>query len=70
MDRKTITRAIGYSGKSAADVARKLNISPATFSNRLNKCRFSSEELSQIADVIGAKYIEYFEFPDTTLIKP
>lgn len=70
MDRKTINKAIGYSGISAAEISRRLNITPATFSNRLNKCRFSSDELSQIASTMGAEYIEYFKFPDDVIVKP
>lgn len=70
MDRKTINKAIGYSGVSAAEIARRLNITPATFSNRLNKCRFSSEELAAIASAMGAEYNEFFKFPDGIAIKP
>ena len=70
MDRKTINKAIGYSGVSAAEIARRLNISPATFSNRLNKCRFSSDELDEIANALGAEYEEYFKFPDGVIVKP
>lgn len=70
MDRKTITKAIGYSGVSQAELARRLGITPATFSNRLNKCRFSSEELQQIAEAMGAEYVEYFQFPDDVAVKP
>ena len=69
MDRKTINRAIAYSGKSQADVARALNLTAAAFSNRLNKCRFSAEELKTIAEIIGAAYIEHFAFNDGTIIK-
>lgn len=70
MDRKTINKAIGYSGVSAAEIARRLEITPATFSNRLNKCRFSSEELKEIASAMGAEYVEYFKFPDNVTVKP
>ena len=70
MDRKTITKAIGYSGISQAELARKLGITPATFSNRLNKCRFSTAELQTIAAAIGAEYVEYFAFTDGVTVKP
>ena len=69
MDRKTINRAIAYSGKSQLDVAKALGLTAAAFSNRLNKCRFSADELKAIADVIGATYIEHFAFNDGTTIK-
>lgn len=70
MDRQTIVKAIGYSGVSQAELARKLGITPATFSNRLNKCRFSSDEIEKIANAIGAEYVEYFHFSDGVMVKP
>lgn len=70
MDRNTIVKAIGYSGISQAELAKRLGISPAAFSNRLNKSRFSSEELKQMATAMGAEYIEYFKFPDGVNVKP
>ncbi len=70
MDRKTINKAIGYSGISQAELARRLGITPAAFSNRLNKCRFSAKELEMIAKAIGAEYIECFAFPDGVTIRP
>ena len=70
MDRKTITKAIGYSGVSQAEIARALGITPATFSNRLNKSRFSSVELKKISQALGAEYVEYFHFPDGAIVKP
>ena len=69
MDRKSINRAIAYSGKSQADVARALGLTAGAFSNRLNKCRFSAEELKTIANIIGATYIENFTFADGVIIK-
>lgn len=70
MNRNTIIRAIGYSGVSQAEVARKIGITPAAFSNRLNKARFSTEELKEIAAAVGAEYIEYFQFSDGVQVKP
>lgn len=68
MDRKTINRAIAYSGKTQADVAKALGLTAAAFSNRLNKCRFSAEELKSIATVVGAKYVESFNFDNGIII--
>ena len=70
MDRKTIVKAVGYSGISQAELARRLGITAAAFSNRLNKCRFSSEELQQIAAAIGAQYVEQFIFADGVVVTP
>jgi transcriptional regulator with XRE-family HTH domain len=64
MDRITIIKAIGYSGISQAELARRLKLSPSAFSNRLNKSRFSTEEMKEIADSLGAEYVEFFKFPD------
>lgn len=68
MDRKTINRAIAYSGKTQADVSKALGLTAAAFSNRLNKCRFSADELKSIANVIGAKYVESFNFDNGVII--
>lgn len=69
MDRKTINRAIAYSGKTQTEVAQALGLTAGAFSNRLNKCRFSAEELKAIANIIGATYVENFSFIDGTIIK-
>lgn len=66
--RQKIDMACAYKGISQASLARALNITPATFNARLKVCKFSQEEMATIAEAVGAKYIEYFEFPDGTKI--
>lgn len=64
MERKTINKAITYGGKTQAEIAQALGMTAANLSNRLNKCRFSADELRTIAEAMGAEYVEFFQFPD------
>ncbi|MBR3803923.1 MAG: helix-turn-helix transcriptional regulator [Clostridia bacterium] len=66
--RKKIEMACTYAGISQATLARALEVTPATFNSRLKVCKFSPEELSKIAEVLGGKYVFGFEFPDGTKI--
>lgn len=57
--------ALTYSKKTQKSVAAALGISPANFNQKLRRNSFSEDELSRIADIIGAKFIPCsFEFPD------
>lgn len=64
MNKEKLKRAIAYAGTNQAKLAESLGISRASFGHRLDKMRFSEEELNQIAELIGAKYVDFFEFPD------
>ena len=62
--RKKIKTAEAYADISEATLAKKIGMSPQSFSNRLKTGKYTKEELEQIAEALGAKYICYFEFPD------
>lgn len=66
--RQKIDMACAYKGISQATLARALGITPATFNSRLKICKFSQEELEQIATTLGGVYVFGFEFPDGTKI--
>lgn len=63
-----IKLALAYKSMSESELARQLGTSPQAFSQRMKTDKFSSDELSKIADIIGAKYISGFEFSDGTVI--
>ena len=63
-----INMAIAYKGISQAELARKVNITPANFNKRLKVGKFSQEELERIAKALGGSYVFGFEFPDGTKI--
>ena len=63
-----IKLALAYKSMSESELARRLGTSPQAFSQRMKTDKFSSDELSKIADIIGAKYISGFEFADGTVI--
>lgn len=64
MNKEKLKKAIAYAGTNQARIAESLGISRASFGHRLDKMRFSEEELNKIAELIGAKYVDFFEFPD------
>lgn len=64
--RKKIEMACTYSGKSQAQLARALGVTPATFNARLKVCKFSVDELEKIAKTLGAHYSYSFSFDDGT----
>ena len=66
--RKKIEMACTYAGISQATLARALGVTPATFNSRLKVCKFSPDELEQIATALGGSYVYGFEFPDGTKI--
>lgn len=68
MDKEKLKKVIAYGGANQSRIAESIGITRAAFCNRLDKMRFSVEELNKIADCVGAKYVEYFEFPDGTKI--
>ena len=68
MDKEKLKKVIAYGGVNQSRIAESIGITRAAFCNRLDKMRFSKDELETIAKCVGAKYVEYFEFPDGTKI--
>lgn len=64
--RKKIEMACTYAGKSQAQLARALGVTPQTFNKRLRTCKFSVEELQKMAEFLGATYNYSFDFTDGT----
>ena len=63
-----IKMALAYKNMSEAELARSFGITPQAFNQRLKRDKFSSKDMERIADILDAKYIAVFEFPDGTKI--
>ncbi len=64
-----IDMAISYNGNiTKKEIAERLGTSPQSFGQRLKIGKFTQEELEQIAEILGCKYINYFEYPNGTRI--
>jgi hypothetical protein len=63
-----IRMALAYVKMSEAELARRLDSTPQAFNQRMKTDKFSSNELEKIANIVGAKYLAYFEFPDGTKV--
>lgn len=58
-----------YAKVSEAELARRFGCkSQQAFVQRMRTGKFTSEELNQIADSLGAKFEYHFIFPDGTKI--
>lgn len=65
---KKIEMAAAYSKTSQTAIASSLDTTPQSLYNRKKVGKFSTAELEQIAEAMGAKYVCFFEFPDGTKI--
>lgn len=59
-----IKMALAYKNMSESELARQFGITPQAFSQRLKRDKFSSADLDKIADILGAKWVTAFKFPD------
>ncbi len=66
--RQRVKIACEESGITLTELAEKLGMSQQSMSNRLKTGKFTQEELEQIAEILGCKYINYFEYPNGTRI--
>lgn len=53
---KDIRIMLADNGISQAELARRLNQTPANFNNKMKKCNFRVSELQDIANVLGYEY--------------
>ena len=61
--------ACAYVGISKAELSRRLGYAtPQSFQRRYDTGKFTQEELQEIAQATGGKYISIFEYPDGTQI--
>ena len=60
--------AIQVSEKTQNDVAEFLGVTKSTLSQRLDKAKFSTEEMEKICRFIGCEYIEKIRLQDGTEI--
>ena len=63
-----IRMALAFTNMSESELARRLATTPQAFNQRMKTDKFSTEELSKIAAILGATYNANFEFPDGTKI--
>lgn len=62
--RQRVRLACTHADVKMGDVAKTMGMSEPSFTVRLKTGKFTKEELVQIADAIGCKYVSYFEFDD------
>lgn len=62
--KQLIKTALAYQGISEAELARRLGTSPNAFNNRMQRGKFSAEDLKEIAEAIGGEYFFGIRFPD------
>jgi len=64
-----IDMACDASGISRAELTRRLGTSQSAFKQRLDRGKFTQEELEKIAIILGCRYFSGFIFPDGLEIK-
>lgn len=66
--RNQIKAACDVAGISVTELGKKMGMSQQNFSSRLGVGKFSKAEYEKMAEILGAKFIFRFEFPDGTRI--
>ena len=56
--------ALAYKNMSEAELARSIGSSPQSLHQRMKTGKFTTEELTKIAEAIGAEYFFGFRFKD------
>lgn len=66
--KQKIDMALAYKGKSQAQLAREVGMTPSNFNQKYKRETFTQEELEKIAAALECVYVFGFEFPDGTKI--
>lgn len=66
--RDQVKAACDVAGITVTELGRRMGMSQQTFSSRLKVGKFSKDEYNQMAEMLGAKFVFRFEFPDGTRI--
>ena len=61
-----IKMALAYKNMSEASLAKTVGSTPSAFNQRMKTGKFTSTELSSIAEALGAEFVCCFRFPDGT----
>ena len=57
-----------YKGISQSEIARLIDVSPQSLSNRIRRGTLTRDDLNKIAKAVGAEYEAVFKFSDGTII--
>lgn len=62
--KQKVETACKIAGITVTELGAKMGMSQASISKRLTTGKFTQAELEKMAEIMGAKYHSYFEFPD------
>lgn len=60
--------ALGFADMSMSELARRIGTTPQNFHFKVKRNTLTLEDLTKIAEVLGAEWIAKFRFPDGTEI--
>ena len=63
-----IRAALGIAGISQSELARRLGTTPQNLNQRIKRDALKPDDMTKIAEAIGAEWVAVFEFPDGTRI--
>ena len=64
-----VKSVLAYAKMTQTEVAKQMGMSRGNFNKKLKRETFTEEELNRIAEIVGATYHCYFEFPDGTQVE-
>lgn len=62
--KQKVETACKIAGITVTELGSRMGMSQQNISKRLKVGKFTQEELQEMAQIMGAKYHSYFEFPD------